>query len=483
MNPITSLKPSIIWNYFDEICLVPRPSKKEDQMIEYLLKFAEEHQLKVKKDDVGNVLILKKGNIKESSLSPVILQSHLDMVGEKNNNIDHDFAKDPIKVKIEGDWVKAEGTTLGADNGIGIATQLAILASDDIEHGPIECLFTVDEETGMTGAKALKKGFITGKKLINLDSEDEGELFIGCAGGIDSVSVLDVDWESVPRNAFAFKVSVTGLTGGHSGDDIHLGRANANKVLVQFLNKFSELIDFHISAIDGGNLRNAIAREASAICVIHTSYKEKLRVEFNILAHEIEQQFENTDPEMLLSLQSTELTSRIIKKDLQQKLLKALEDCPHGVIEMSKTVPGLVQTSTNLASIKILDDKITIVSSHRSSVESERDRIALKVKKIFNKAGAKVTLSDGYPGWEPNLDSELLKKSVSLYEKLFNETPKVRAIHAGVECGLFLTKYPDLDMISFGPTIKGAHSPDERLHIPSVMKFWKFLIVLLHDLS
>lgn len=481
MFDFDNLRPVNVWSFFYEICQVPRPSKKEGKIINYLMDFGKKHQLNTKRDEAGNVLITKPATSNYKNVSTVVLQSHVDMVCEKNASTKHNFDEDPIIPYADDDWVTAKGTTLGADDGIGIAAQLALLASNEIEHGPIECLFTVDEETGLTGANELKPFFFTGKTLINLDSEDEGEIFIGCAGGIDTVAKFPLQFEPVPRNGFAFKIEISGLTGGHSGDDIHFGRANANKILTQFLLHFLELFDVHIAHMNGGNLRNAIAREASAICVIHSSHKEKLRVEFNILSHEIEQEFIGTDPEMLMKLQTTDLPKQVMCLDIQRKILLALDLCPHGIISMSEKLAGMVQTSTNLASIKLNDDVITVVSSHRSSDNKEKSEIANKFKQIFEKEGASVVLTNGYPGWEANRNSKILSVAENKYQELFNEKPKVRVIHAGLECGLFLEKYPDLDMISIGPTIKGAHSPDEKINIITVQKFWKYLIEILQN--
>lgn len=480
---IRDLNPSIVWKYFEEITKIPRPSKKEEKIVAYLIKFGKEHGLETKKDDAGNVLITKPATKGVENLPAVVLQSHVDMVCEKNKGVTHDFDKDPIKAYVEGDWVKAEGTTLGADNGIGVAASLALLASDDIEHGKIECLFTIDEETGLTGAKAVQQGFFTGKILLNLDSEDEGEVFIGCAGGADTIATFNYEVEAAPQDYFYFKVNIGGLKGGHSGCDIHLGRANANKVLNRFLWQSARKYKFVLCEIVGGNLRNAIPREAYAIAGIPLKDKEKLSADFNIFINEIEDEYKGIETsEMSLSLESVSVQSSMIDKKTTSLLLNALYACPHGVISMSKDMPGLVETSTNLASVKQEPGKIIVGTSQRSSTESEKKNILQMVESVFLLAGAEVKHGDGYPGWKPNPNSEILKVAQKSYRELFGTDPLVKAIHAGLECGLFLEKYPYLDMISFGPTLRDVHSPDEKMLIPTVDKFWRFLLQILKNL-
>jgi len=482
MDKISHLEPQAVWAQFEEILKVPRPSKKEEKMIDFLMKFAESHNLDAKKDHVGNVLISKPATAGKENVKKVVLQSHIDMVCEKNSETKHDFDNDAIKPLIEGEWVKAEGTTLGADDGIGIAAQMALLIADDIAHGPIECLFTVDEETGLTGAFELKEGFFESRILINLDSEDEGELFIGCAGGVDTLADFQFEKDTPSKNAFAFKVSVSGLKGGHSGDEIHKGLGNANKILNRYLWEMARKYDMRLAHIDGGNLRNAIAREAHAVAVVPSQYKEQVRVAFNILFHDVQMELKTTEPGLKMKLESVELPANVIDQDTQDQLLGALYACPHGVIEMSRDIEGLVETSTNLASVKMNEDKIHVTTSQRSSVESSKDDIANMVESVFELAGADVRHSDGYPGWTPNTDSEILKITRDSYIKLFGKEPVVRAIHAGLECGLFLEKYPGMDMISFGPTILGAHSPDERINIETTKMFWDHLLDVLDNI-
>ena len=477
---LSELKPESVFYYFSEICKVPRPSKKEEKIISYLENFAAEQKLEIKKDEVGNILIKKPATPGKENLKTVVLQSHVDMVCEKNNDVEHDFLTDPIETIIDGEWLKAKGTTLGADNGIGVATELAILAANDIEHGPIECLFTIDEETGLTGAFALKEGFMSGDILLNLDSEDEGELFIGCAGGIDSVGEFHYREVPVPTGYFFFRVDVKGLKGGHSGGDIHLGRGNANKILNRFLSQTAKKYDMYICEVNGGNLRNAIPREAYAICAVPHDAKEPVRVDLNIFIADIENEFAVSEPDLKLTLQSETPRKMAIDQDTSSRLLKTLYAVPHGVYAMSQDIPGLVETSTNLASIKMIDSKkIKIETSQRSSILSARNDMANTVRAAFELGGARVSFGEGYPGWKPNPHSEILEIAVASYKRLFGVDAKVKAIHAGLECGLFLDKYPGLDMISFGPTLTGVHSPDERMHIPSVEKFWNHLLDVL----
>jgi dipeptidase D len=477
---ITSLSPSLVWQYFYEISQIPRPSKKEGKIIQYLKDFGTTHQLETLVDEVGNVLIRKNATKNNNSQKIIALQSHVDMVCEKNSGVVHNFDIDPIDAYVDGDWVKAKDTTLGADNGIGMAAMLAVLASDDIEHGKLECLFTIDEETGLTGAFALKENFLTADILLNLDSEDVHEIYIGCAGGIDTVAKFEYKKEDAPKDYFYFKITVNGLQGGHSGEDINKGLGNANKILTRYLWHLNKKTDLRICAIDGGNLRNAIAREAWAIAAVPFAKKEEIRVELNCFTADIESEFANTDPKVKLTLESENKADYCIDKSTSDRLLSALYACPHGVVAMSQEMTGMVETSTNLASVKKQEgNKIEITTSQRSSVESEKYDIMNTVENVFTLAGAKVEHGDGYPGWRPNPNSEIVKKTAECYERLFGEKAKIRAIHAGLECGLFLKKYPNLDMVSFGPTILYPHSPSEKVEIPSVKKFWKLLCEVL----
>ena len=473
------LKPASVFHYFAEICKVPRPSKKEEKIIAYLQNFAKEQGLESKTDEAGNILIKKPATPGKENLKTVILQSHIDMVCEKNSDSTHDFLNDPIETYIDGEWLKAKGTTLGADNGIGMAAQLAVLAANDIEHGPIECLFTVDEETGLTGAFALKEGFMDGDILINLDSEDEGELFIGCAGGANTTAEFTYEEIDAPQDYFFFNVAIKGLTGGHSGDDISKNRANANKLLNRFLSQLAAKYDLYLCEIDGGNLHNAIPREARALCAVPMKHKEDVRIDMNIYTAEIENEFSVTEPNLRTELGSESPCAKAIDRDTVARLLKTIYAVHHGVYAWSQDMPGLVETSSNLASIKMVDGKIKIVTSQRSSILSSRKDMSEVVRSAFLLGGAEVTTGDGYPGWKPNPASPILKVAIESYKRLFGVEPKVKAIHAGLECGLFLEKYPHLDMFSTGPTLRGVHSPDERMHIPAVDKFWQHLLDVL----
>ena len=480
---IKDLKPAEIWKYFDEITKIPRPSKKEEKIIQYLLDFAKKHKLEAEKDEAGNVVIRKAGTAGKENHKTVILQSHSDMVCEKNADTKHNFDTDPIQTYIDGDWVKAKGTTLGGDDGIGIAAALAVLASDTISHPPLEALFTADEETGMTGAFGLKDGFLKGEILINLDSEDEGELFIGCAGGMDTVAEFSYKKKTVPENSLAYKISVTGLNGGHSGDEIDKGLGNANKILNRIILNTYKKFNVRLADFNGGNLRNAIPREAFGTVTVNKKYADDFEKTVKSLSEAVKNEFAVTEKNLSINFEKTDLPEFVISKNVQKKLMHSLYACWHGVYAMSKDMPGLVETSTNLASVKFTDkNKIKIETSQRSSVESAKYDMAQTVASVFKLAGAKVKHGDGYPGWKPNTDSEIMKITETSYEKLFNKKPELKAIHAGLECGLFLEKYPHLDMISFGPTIKGAHSPDERMNIPTVQKFWDLLVDVLESL-
>jgi dipeptidase D len=483
MKHLNNLAPQPLWNYFEEICQIPRPSKKEGKIVQFLLNFAAKHGLKASQDEIGNLLISKPGTAGRENDSIVILQSHVDMVCEKNSEKQHNFETDAIKPFIDGGWVRAEGTTLGSDDGIGVAAQMAILTATDLSHGPIECLFTVDEETGLSGAFALQPGFLTGKILLNLDSEDEGELFVGCAGGIDSVGTIKYTPEKVPSGSFAIKLEVKGLLGGHSGDDINKNRGNANKILNRFLINVAKQFNMRIAGFDGGNLRNAIAREAFVVAVVPHSQKEDLVVEWNVFASEMEFEYEYSEPKLKLHHQSVALPEFVIDHSSQDRLLKLIAACPHGVLEMSSRMPGMVETSSNLASVKFTgNNEIVLTTSQRSEIESRKYMAAEMVESTMLLAGASVQHSDGYPGWTPNPDSAVAKIATESYKKLFGTAPVVKSIHAGLECGLFLEKYPELDMVSFGPTILGAHSPDERINIETVGKFWKLLVDVLENL-
>ena len=474
---IRDLQPKLIWEIFDEITAVPRPSKREEKIIEYLVAFAAKHSLECQKDEIGNVVIRKGATAGYESLPTIILQSHMDMVCEKNSDTVHNFDTDPIRTKIVDGWVKAEGTTLGADCGIGMAAALALLVDPTVEHGAIEALFTVDEETGLTGAFNLGEGMLTGKYLINLDSEDEGEIFIGCAGGVDTLAYFDYTVENLPAGYEYYRVGVSGLKGGHSGDDIDKGLGNANKILASFLYDATRF-GIRIGMFDGGNLRNAIPREAYAVVAVpeHTALLFETALATYVSA--VKAMYAPTEPNLKFTLGEAALQP-VIDEETQAALVAALVGLPNGVLAMSQTMKGLVETSTNLASVKFVDGKIVVTTSQRSSVERAKRDAMHSVEAVLALAGATVEHSDGYPGWTPNPSSSLLASTLESYHSLFGVEPKVRAIHAGLECGLFLEKYPHLEMVSFGPTLRGVHSPDERLEIATVDKFWALLLDVL----
>ena len=480
---MNNLEPKEVFDIFSEICKVPRPSKHEERISRWLVEFAREQRIECVQDEYMNVIMRVPATPGYEEHEGVILQAHMDMVCEKNGDVEHDFFSDGIETYVDGDWLKAKGTTLGGDDGIGISMALAALTSKNLKHPALEALFTIDEETGLTGAFKLKDGYLNGKKLINLDSEDDGQIFIGCAGGIDTLAKMH--YEPVTpdeiEQKFAFKVSVKGLLGGHSGDDINKGRANANKVIVNFLKQLKDL-NYELASIEGGNLRNAIAREAQAVFLVKESDKHEVVVRFNTCKAEVEQTFGEVEKEIVLSLDSIEKPKTIIPTEKAHLLIDALVDCPHGMIAMSEDMPGLVETSTNLASVKMKDGFIEVNTSQRSSVESEKHRIKDEVEKALAEACDEVTHGDGYPGWKPNVHSPLMEATKKAYESLFHEEPKVLAIHAGLECGLFLEKYPYLDMVSIGPQMYGVHSPQERLSISSTGRCWMWLKTVLETL-
>ncbi|MFA5814986.1 MAG: aminoacyl-histidine dipeptidase [Bacteroidales bacterium] len=483
MAELFNLEPTALWNHFKEVLNIPRPSDHEQQIRDYLIHFAQVGNLNYETDNAGNLIIRKPASPGKQNHPGVCLQSHLDMVCEKNADTNFDFLTEPIHAYIDGDWVKAKGTTLGADDGIGIAAQMAVLDASDLVHGPLECLFTVAEETGLNGAFGLQPDFLRSNILLNLDSEDEGELFIGCAGGMDLTAWFDFLKEFVPDDHIAMRLGVKGLVGGHSGDDIHKGLGNANKILSRFLWEFSDDFDIRIHHFDGGNLRNAIARESETIITLPEIKKHALIQAFTHYQSEVKQELIRTEPDLELVFSEYPLPEWIIDEDCQCNLLNALYACPHGVLSWSQTIPGLVETSTNLAAVKFDQDRIKVTTSQRSSIESAKQNMSNMVESVFLLAGAYTERSTGYPGWNPNPDSPVLKITEKTYEDLFRQKPLVKAIHAGLECGLFLEKYPTMDMISFGPTIKGVHSPDERLSISSTIKFWRLLVEVLKRIS
>ncbi len=473
-----------VFDIFAEICKVPRPSKHEERISKWLQDFAAAHGIECVVDEAMNVIMRVPATPGYENHEGVILQAHMDMVCEKNGDVQHDFMTDPIETYVDGEWLKAKGTTLGADNGIGISMALAAITDPELQHPAIECLFTVDEETGLTGAMKLQDGMLQSKRLINLDSEDDGQIFIGCAGGIDTLAKMHYKGErlEVKGERLAIRLSVSGLLGGHSGDDINKGRANSNQLIVWFLARIWPQTEVQLASINGGNLRNAIAREAQAVIAVPMEYKEQIRIEWNHFVAQMEGVFGEVEKDMRLELETCEMPETFIPADKAYRLIMALCECPHGMIAMSKEMPGLVETSTNLASIKMRDGYIEVNTSQRSSIEASKHHLKWAVEQALSLACDEVTHGDGYPGWAPNPNSPLLEVVKKAYENLFKAEPKVLAIHAGLECGLFLEKYPYLDMISIGPQMVGVHSPQERLSIPSTDKCYQWLCQTLKSL-
>jgi dipeptidase D len=479
----SDLKPARVFEQFAKINEIPRPSKREEKMIEYLTNWGKSHNLETVVDETGNVIIRKGATPGMENRKTVILQSHMDMVCEKLVDIEFDFDKDAIQTYVDGEWLKAKGTTLGADDGIGCAIELAILDSDDIEHGPLECVFTRDEETGLTGAEGMKAGFMTGDMLINLDSEDEGQIFVSCAGGRNTTATFRFEKEDAPEGLFFLKISLKGLIGGHSGDDINKKRANALKVLARFLYQTQERYGLRLAYYNAGKLHNAIPRDGVALFGVPADKKEDVRADWNVFASQIAEEYHVTEKSMQFNMESAE-PERVIPLETSTRLVQALQAADNGVFAMcqDEELAWLVETSNNVASIVTFDDHVKIVCSQRSNVMSALDNQAATIKAVFQLAGAEVVQGEGYPAWRMNPDSKLTALAVASYRKLFNKDPKVLGIHAGLECGLFSEKYPNLDMVSFGPTLRGVHSPDERLHIPTVQMVWDHLIEILKNI-
>jgi len=476
---IQNLEPKALWKHFYNLTQIPRPSGKEQASIEFIKKFAQDLKLEVIVDEVGNVIVRKPATPGMENRKGVVLQGHLDMVPQKNSDKQHDFEKDPIDAYVDGEWVKAKGTTLGADNGIGVAAALAILEAKDLVHGPIEGLFTIDEETGMTGAFGLKSGILKGDILMNLDSEDEGELYVGCAGGLDANITFPYKSAPVPAGMVAYKLSITGLKGGHSGLDIILGRGNSIKLLFRFMYHAEKSFGLRIASIDGGSLRNAIPREAFAVVVVPSAKASEFEKSVTTYLNIYKSEFSMTEPSLSFVAEKTTMPSTLIDDKTQYNLIRAAFGCPNGVVRMSDSVPGLVETSNNLARVYSDNNNIYAQCLLRSSVDSSKEALGDKVSAVFELAGADVVLTGAYPGWKPNPKSPILTVMQDVYKKKYGKTPEVKAIHAGLECGLLGGAYPNWDMISFGPTIRSPHSPDERVNIETVNKFWDFLVEVL----
>lgn len=470
-----NLEPKIVFEIFDAINQVPRPSKKEGKIRAWLLDFAKKHNIEAQTDAIGNVVMRKPATPGHENAPGIILQGHMDMVCESNDK-NFDFENSPIRTIVDGEWVHADGTTLGADNGIGMAGALAALTDETLVHGPLEALITVDEETGLTGANNIGDDMIHGKFLLNLDSEDDAEIFVGCAGGVDTTCTFDYKRSVAPTDFHYFKVDISKGQGGHSGSDINTGRANAVQLLARFLWNLSTKYEVSLCEIDGGNLRNAIPRAAHAVFGVHTSKRDEIVANFNAYVAEVENEYRAVEPTLEITIETAEKPAFAVDADTTARLTAALYAAPHGVISMSRDLEGLVETSTNLASVKMIgDNEILVTTSQRSSVESRKWDIAHRVEALFALAGAKVTHGDGYPGWAPNMDSQIMKIAGDAYYELYGIRPAIKAIHAGLECGLFLQKYPHLDMVSFGPTLQNVHSPSERMNIPAVERYWQQL--------
>ena len=479
---ILNLEPKALWKHFYSLTQIPRPSKKEAKVIEFMKKFGEDLGLETIVDEVGNVIIKKPAMPGMENKKGIILQGHLDMVPQKNADTEHDFENDPIDAYVDGEWVTAKGTTLGADNGMGVAAAMAVLEAKDLEHGPIEALFTIDEETGMTGAENLKQGLLDGEILLNMDSEDEGELYIGCAGGVNTNATLTYEEQETPDDVTAYKIAVKGLKGGHSGLDINLGRGNANKIMNALLMTAADKFGLKVAELQGGSLRNAIPRESFATVVVPNEHKDKFEKfveEFKAIAKD---EFNDTEPDLDITLETLEeKPAKVMSDEAQNSMFKAVAEAPNGVIAMSESVEGIVETSTNLAIVNAKDGKLEIATLQRSLVDADRDKIAEQMRKVFSEAGL-IPVSNGvYPGWKPNPDSVILKEMKEIYNNKFGKVPEVKVIHAGLECGLLGAIYPNWDMISFGPTIRFPHSPDEKVNIATVQKFWDFLVETLKN--
>lgn len=476
------LEPQILWNHFEEITKIPRPSKKEEKIAAYITSFAQRLNLPWEKDKFGNILVRKPATSGYEDRKTVTLQSHIDMVCEKNRDVEHDFDNDPIQIYIDGEWLKAKGTTLGADNGIGVAAALSVLESTDLEHGPIEALFTLDEETGLTGAAHLKKNWLKGDILINMDSEELMSLYIGCSGGRTTYATFKFKQENTPKNYLAFEVKVEGLKGGHSGLEIHVGRGNAIKIITRLLWTYLRENKLLLVKIEGGNKHNAIPREAFSEVLIPKNDEKKFKKFVSDFNKIVKDEFATVDPDLKVSISKASLPAKYVSEKITRNLLNALYVVPHGVIKMSPDIPNLVETSNNLAVLKTEGKTFSITTSQRSSVASELKDATNMITSVFELAGAELSYGDGYPGWKPDVNSEILGVFKSTFKRTYGHEPEIKAIHAGLECGIIKEKYPNMDMISFGPTMFGVHSPDERLKIDTVAEFWNQLVSVLKNI-
>jgi dipeptidase D len=477
---IAELEPKRVWKNFYSLTQIPRPSKREQKAVAFLEKFGKDLGLETIKDEVGNIIIRKPATPGMEKCKGIILQGHVDMVPQNNKDVKHNWDTDPIKPRIEGEWVYATGTTLGADNGLGCAAAMAVLEAKDLQHGPIEALFTIDEETGMTGARALKSGLLKGDILINLDSEDEGELYVGCAGGLDATAEFEYKEEPLPQGYEVFNIVVKGLRGGHSGMEINEGRANSNKIIVRYLIPFLREMGGKLISIEGGNLRNAIPREATALYALPTSKVAEAASFAKELTANIKNEYEPIDPALEVQITPAK-GDKVMASDVALRAMMAVAACPCGVDRLSLVMENLVETSNNLAIVKSENGKIFIKTLMRGSIDSAKEALSEEIRAAFELAGAKVTLTGGYSGWQPNMKSAILKEMKEIYAKMFGVEPQVKAIHAGLECGILAGAYPNWDMVSCGPTLRSPHSPDERALISTVDKWWRFLVEVLKN--
>lgn len=482
MSEIRNLEPKAVWSIFQQLCDIPRPSKKERKAVDFAEKFGKDLGLETIVDEVGNVIIKKPATKGMEDRKTVVLQGHLDMVPQANSNINHNFETDPIKPYIDGEWVTAKDTTLGADNGMGVAAALAVLQSNEIEHGPLEVLLTIDEETGMTGAENLKPGLLNADIMINTDSEDEGELYIGCAGGVDTNAKFHYNEQDVPKDSVAFRIDVKGLKGGHSGMDIPLGRGNSNKILNRVLYTVNKSLDIRIADIQSGSLRNAIPREGFAVVTLPNAQVGEFKNFIDELVPLIKAELSVTEPGLEITYKETDMPVKVIDEKTSNNLIKAIYGFPNGVIRMSDAMEGLVETSTNLAIVKKQQGFIEVASLQRSSVDSAKEDLANMIRCVLELAGAEVVHEGAYPGWKPNINSPILKTMQDVYNNKWGKVPEIKAIHAGLECGIIMENYPKLDTISFGPTIRYPHSPDEKVNIKTVGMFYEFLIETLKNI-
>jgi len=478
---IMNLEPKAVWENFYQLTQVPRPSKHEEKIQDFMVKYGKSLGLETEKDAVGNVVIRKPATPGLENRKGIVMQGHLDMVPQKNNDTKHDFEKDPIDAWIDGEWVKARGTTLGADNGMGVAAAMTVLASKTLVHGPVEALFTCDEETGMTGAFGLQAGWLKGDILLNMDSEDEGELYVGCAGGVNGNIEFEYDEMIVPKGYSSYKLIIKGLKGGHSGLDINLGRGNSNKLMVRFLKHAIQEMDVRLAEINGGGMRNAIPRECYAIVVVPTESVSEFLSAVSKYENVYKAELKISEPNLGFAAEECAKPKSLIDERVQDDMIDSVYACPNGMIRMSDSMPGLVETSTNLATVKSENGVISVKCLLRSSVDSAKDDLCEQVESVFSLAGGMVRFDGGYPGWKPNMDSAILKRMQKIYENKFGKVPEIKAIHAGLECGILGANYPHWDMISFGPTMRFPHSPDEKVNIPTVAKFWDFLVETLKN--